>query len=141
LVTSLWLPYIDYGKSYRPMVQDLLKALSDQYGCIAIQGVSNPQRVSLQYFGNVVVQKHSNQSAGKCSYLLIQGTTRREEPPATPGKWNKIWEGNRRGDRQERFRLYAKEASYDARATPRMACTDSTSGCDSKSASQDLVPG
>jgi hypothetical protein len=40
--------------------------------------------------------------------LLVQDNARlREAGPGAP--WKKIWEGNRAGDRSEKFRLYVKE--------------------------------
>ena len=43
-----------------------------------------------------------------CPLLLLQDNAGQSEPGPV-GRWKKIWEGNRAGDRSEKFRLYAKE--------------------------------
>ena len=41
-----------------------------------------------------------------CDLLLVQGTPQDAKVPA--GDWTKIWEGQRPGDKVERYRLYRR---------------------------------
>jgi 4-amino-4-deoxy-L-arabinose transferase-like glycosyltransferase len=103
LLVALWLPWVDYGKSYRPVVASLQAALPKDAGCIARSGLGLPQRASLDYFAGIRTVAPAD-GRRECRLLLVQGPPREE---AQPG-WTRIWEGNRPGDRNERLRLYRR---------------------------------
>jgi hypothetical protein len=44
-----------------------------------------------------------------CELLLVQGRPQEEIAPAGP--WQRIWDGARPGDKDERYRLYRRTAS------------------------------
>lgn len=107
LVIALWLPWIDYGKSYRGVAVSLKQALhSNSVGtgkCIAGRNLGGAQRASLHYFAGIVTLDAKSRKAAACPLLLEQGTAKSQPSPAG---WHKLWEGNRPGDRGERLRLY-----------------------------------
>lgn len=108
LAIALLLPWFDYGKSYRPVAQAVAQALPAGHGCLAERNLSDTQRASLAYFVGIEPMKAESAAGKRCGWLLVQGDTRRElEPPA--GKWTRLWEGSRPGDRREKFRLYRRE--------------------------------
>lgn len=104
LLIALWLPWIDYGKTYRGVAASLKTAIAEQgEGCIARSGLGLPQRASLDYFAGI--RTRSMRGGGsQCGLLLTQGPPRQE----TRSGWTKIWEGSRPGDKNERLRLYRK---------------------------------
>ncbi|MBA3903501.1 MAG: hypothetical protein C0522_07500 [Rhodocyclaceae bacterium] len=108
LLMALWLPWIDYGKSYRAVGASLKAAVPAHAGCIAGRGLGESQRASFHYFAGVATKRHGSKAAAQCRLLLTQGTAHAEDLPRGAG-WRKIWEGHRRGDRVERFRLYQQE--------------------------------
>ena len=102
LAMSIWLPWLDSGKSYRNMVLSLRHALPPQYGCIRGSNMGVEQRAMLEYFGGISLRVRA---AAECELLLTRGGT----IPEITNKdihWNKVWEGGRMSDRGERFRLY-----------------------------------
>jgi len=108
LAMLLWLPWIDYGKSYRTLAHSLQASLPEQPGCIASRGLGEAQRAAFDYHAGIVTERHRNRARRDCRLLLVQDNAR--IPETSPGApWKKIWEGNRAGDRSEKFRLYAKE--------------------------------
>jgi len=135
LLTALWMPWIDHGKSYRGMAASLNQAIvaaegiphhaegEPQYSetkgghqypetkgghqCIAGRKLGAAQRVSLEYFAAIVTLRQESKAGRTCRLLLEQGSERAEPPP--PG-WRQIWEGHRPGDRTERLRLYQRES-------------------------------
>ena len=108
LTMLLWLPWIDYGKSYRPVAQALKAKLRGLPGCIASRGLGEAQRAAFDYHANIVTERGVSGARRDCRLLLVQDNARL--PETNPGgSWNKIWEGNRAGDRSEKFRLYVKE--------------------------------
>lgn len=110
LAVSLWLPWIDYGKSYRQLAATLAEQLPDQPGCIAELQLGDAQRASFAYFERLRFTPMTRTEQTHCRWLLVQGNSRSELSP--PGKgWQQVWEGNRPGDRKERFRLYHRRGS------------------------------
>lgn len=109
LASTLWLPWVDYGKTYRPLAQALARALPAAHGCIAGAGLGEPQRASLDYFAGIVTVPRDSAAGRRCDLLLVQGSAR--GTAASPGPaWSKLWEGSRPGDRHEKFRLYRRSA-------------------------------
>jgi 4-amino-4-deoxy-L-arabinose transferase-like glycosyltransferase len=110
LAMLLWLPWIDYGKSYRPVAQALRASLPQHPACIASRGLSEAQRATFDYHADIVTERTAAHRRSGCTLLLIHESDRL--PEADPGaSWKKIWEGNRAGDRTEIFRLYTKVKS------------------------------
>ncbi|MDO9102922.1 MAG: glycosyltransferase family 39 protein [Candidatus Nitrotoga sp.] len=104
LAMTLWLPWLDNGKSYRGMVVSLKQAMPQHHGCVASLDVGDTQRAMLQYLGNITTHK---QAQRVCDLLLVHGgraTRLAEEERA----WVKLWEGNRKGVKSEPFRLYQR---------------------------------
>ncbi|MDD5248607.1 MAG: hypothetical protein PHY45_06465 [Rhodocyclaceae bacterium] len=99
VLVALWFPWIDYGKSYRPVAESLARALPKEHGCIERRYVGLAQRAALDYHAGLRTQPES--SRGVCRWLLSQDTV--------PAGWTRIWEGHRPGDRGERLRLYRRE--------------------------------
>lgn len=105
LVVALWLPWIDYGKTYRPVAESLARALPKNPGCIERRGLGAPQRAMLDYHAGIRTRPESSRI--DCGWLLV------EEGPkkgSTPAGWTRVWEGHRPGDKTERLRLYRKSA-------------------------------
>ena len=110
LAAVLFVGWVDTGKTYRGMVQELGAALPAHYRCIAGSGVGDSQRAMLDYFGDLRLQRVDDRAAAAaCDLLLVQGRATAEDRPA--GAWRKIWEGSRPGDKSERFRLYQRAGS------------------------------
>jgi 4-amino-4-deoxy-L-arabinose transferase-like glycosyltransferase len=108
LAILLWLPWIDYGKSYRQLAQALQANLPRQPGCIASRGLGEAQRAAFDYHAGILTVRAEIRRRQDCGLLLVQSNARM--PEVSPGApWKKIWEGNRISDRSEKFRLYAKE--------------------------------
>ena len=104
LAMTIWLPWLDSGKSYRNMVVSLKHALPKHYGCIGGLHLDDDHRAMLQYFGDITLRR---QTQNTCDLLLARGG-REAEPVENETGWKKIWEGGRSSDKNERFRLYRK---------------------------------
>ena len=90
------------------MAQTLQASLPKRPGCIASHGLGEAQRAAFDYHANIVTVRAENRPRHDCPLLLAQSNAR--QPEASPGAtWKKLWEGNRVGDRTEKFRLYVKE--------------------------------
>jgi 4-amino-4-deoxy-L-arabinose transferase-like glycosyltransferase len=110
LTMTLWLPWIDYGKTYAPVSSSLAAAIrrlpSDARSCIASRGLGEAQRAAFDYHGGIVTQRMEIRPQARCPALLVQASAG-DNDRMGPG-WRRVWEGNRPRDR-ERFRLYVRE--------------------------------
>lgn len=111
LLMTLWLPSIDYAKSYRLVSHELNKVLISTHAnqldsgnrpkpCMASQGLGLAQRASLAFFDNLVFDSTTEQ----CTFFLIYQISKKAPPHLE--NWSLIWEGHRASDRKERFLLY-----------------------------------
>ena len=107
LVGTLWLPYIDAGKSYRGMVLSLMQSMPEG-NCIASRHLGEPQRALIDYYGHIRTVREEVNATSRCDALLVQGS-RTSGAPAAGGEWIPVWQGARPGDRKELFRLYVRQ--------------------------------
>ncbi|MGV3743215.1 MAG: ArnT family glycosyltransferase [Burkholderiaceae bacterium] len=108
LLMTLWLPWLDYGKSYAGVAHQMAKKLPSASYCVA-SNVGAAQRASFAYFGNV---KFAEKNPQACSYALTQDSVKSKNAARNikqfEGEWELMWEGRRPSDRDERFRLYKR---------------------------------
>lgn len=110
LLTTLWMPWINYSKTYAGVARQLAAKLpqGDAIYCVDTN-VSPAQRATFAYFGNV---RFSGFDDEQCSYLLLQDRGYGKNDIALfkrfGGKWRFLWEGRRPADRAERYRLYKR---------------------------------
>lgn len=104
LTMTLWLPWLESGKSYRGMAASLEKKLPARYNCVSGDHVGNNERAMLEYFGGIVTQQDGKRS---CDLLLVESSRTFSAHEDNTG-WKKIWEGSRTGDKNELFQLYRR---------------------------------
>ncbi len=109
LAATLWLGWIDYAKSYRPVAAGLHKALPAGARCVESRGLGETQRAAFHYHAGLVTRRAEVHGRTGCPYLLVQQNTRAPMLEPEPG-WVRVWEGNRPRDR-ERYRLYRRSAA------------------------------
>ncbi|MBK7325031.1 MAG: glycosyltransferase family 39 protein [Propionivibrio sp.] len=107
LIVALWMPWIDYGKSYRPLSASLAKKLPEKFDCIANANLPDSILASLDYFDGIRTVSLKDAAGKKCHWLLVQGEAR-ELTSTLSANWHEVWEGRRHGDRNEndKFHLY-----------------------------------
>jgi 4-amino-4-deoxy-L-arabinose transferase-like glycosyltransferase len=105
LLMTLWLGWIDYGKSYRPVALAMKKALPADTRCVESRGMGEAQRAAFDYHAEVVTVRLERNGEAACPLLLVQGSPDVGEGVGTG--WTLVWEGNRPRD-HERYRLYRR---------------------------------
>lgn len=68
LVMTLWLPLLDYARSYAPSSRQIA-SLVDKNACVEIYGVGAAQAAALQYHGKLELRQATAQAA--CPYLIV----------------------------------------------------------------------
>ncbi len=104
---ALWLPVLDYAKSYRPVADDLAKHIPKDRGCVSSRALGTSQRAAFHYLAGLLTKRESLQSEPTCDLLLVQGSTHDTKGSPEQG-WEQLWEGRRAGDRDESYRLYRR---------------------------------
>jgi 4-amino-4-deoxy-L-arabinose transferase-like glycosyltransferase len=106
LLMTLWLSWIDYGKSYRPVALAMHKAVPKSARCIESRGLGDAQRAAFDYHAEIVTVRLERRTDANCPLLLVQGSPEVSDRVG-PG-WTLVWEGSRPRDR-ERYRLYRRK--------------------------------
>jgi hypothetical protein len=68
LLMSLWLPLLDYARSYAPMSRQIAR-LVDKKACVEIFGVAGAQAAALQYHGQLELRQVG--AGASCPYLVV----------------------------------------------------------------------
>lgn len=68
LLMTLWLPLLDYARSYQPQVRSVVAALGPSPGCVQTVGLSRAQVAALQYHGGLSLQRAGLQD--DCQWLV-----------------------------------------------------------------------
>lgn len=103
LLMTLWLPVFNERNTYRDVALGLRTALaSAPEDCVSTRGLGPAQRASFLYFAR---PRFDND--GACRWLLIQDDGPIAQTPAERLRdAEPVWQGQRRSERGERFRLY-----------------------------------
>lgn len=109
LLMTLFLPDLNYSKSYAGVAQQLAARLPHDADCIETN-VGPAQRASLAYFGRL---PFASLGGGECRYLLIQDSLKSRDDRDLARRYgvrgsSALWEGRRAADRDERFRLFRR---------------------------------
>lgn len=99
LIVTLWMPAVDYNRSYRHVGQQLAQTVQEhvpQSECIRAQNVSLGQRSALYVFSGVRLDNSSS-----CAYVLIQSTAEqlKLDSKAYADFGSILWLGQRRAER------------------------------------------
>ena len=121
LMMTLWLPAINYAKTYKNVAIAIANAVPHNYRCIQSSRVGEPQLASFAYFTRLRFS-----DTQPCDLLLDHEGNKNTRPSLkndqlcnscidnatiSPQKWRLIWEGHRPADRDENFRLYIARQS------------------------------
>jgi 4-amino-4-deoxy-L-arabinose transferase-like glycosyltransferase len=111
LLMTLWLPWLNYGKSYASVAEKIAEKLPENYRCVIADGVGAAQRASFAYLGPV---KFGALSDTHCEYVLVQDTGLRKKGVTAlkkiDGEMTLLWQGRRASDRDESFRLFQRKS-------------------------------
>jgi 4-amino-4-deoxy-L-arabinose transferase-like glycosyltransferase len=107
LAMTLWLPVFNERNTYRGIAGQLAQAVPLGSQCVSADNLGLAERASLAYFADLRFAAAGG--GASCDWRLIQdqGPVARAVPNPEPG-WQLAWEGRRRPNLDERFRLYRR---------------------------------
>jgi hypothetical protein len=104
---TLWLPTINYAKTYRAVSERLMKAMPTEYTCVNGTYLGDGQLASFVYFTNIKFKDDAS-----CDLWLTHSAKEAKESAKINSQiLELLWEDRRASDRSERLRLY-KVSSY-----------------------------
>ncbi len=104
LLMTLWLPIVNYSRTYRDVAQQIAAHLPSDYECISPVRLGDAQIATFAYFGDMHFSFTED-----CDVILRQDRSDFGEPSSmSQYVWRLVWEGRRAADRDERFRLYER---------------------------------
>lgn len=107
LLMSLYINYMDTGRSYRGVALQVRAALPPGHGCINGVDLGDSQRAMFHYFGGfTTLTTARNNVDHRCPLLLVQST--RGAPHAPGPAWTPLYAGTRLGDKREWYQLFIK---------------------------------
>ncbi|MGQ0652026.1 MAG: ArnT family glycosyltransferase [Betaproteobacteria bacterium] len=107
LASTLWMPWLDYSKTYRGMIAEMQKARPKLEGCVASRDLGEPQRALFHYFAGIVSVPEGSPAAQDCRLLLVQAGRDPGVPPYTPD-WKLVWGGIRPAEYSEHYWLFIR---------------------------------
>lgn len=104
LLSTLLLPYLDYGSAYKGMLFSMREKLPDQYQCIMSLDLAEEYHALMYYYVGEKMMERTLPGQRKDCDLVFMRT--KYQFVLSPG-WNEIWHGSRPGDHKT-FSLYQK---------------------------------
>jgi hypothetical protein len=109
LLMTLWLPALDYGRAYSPLVRGVLKHI-DRPGCVEVLGLTRAQLAAFRYHGEMDLRAADR--AGTCPWLLAAAPLQPAMPYAlNMREWQLVATVRRPTDANENVVLYRRAAS------------------------------
>lgn len=105
LLMTLWLPLLNFARSYGPMARHIA-TLVPAHTCLAVEGLSQAQISALKYHGQLQLQRLGSGSQSTCPILLISP---QRTHAIDPKRWvyqTTVW---RLSDKKETFFVYQYE--------------------------------
>lgn len=109
LLSTLWMPWLDYGKSYRSVFAAM--PLPEDQNCIASVGLGEGERAMLNYFNGHNTLRREKWPGVGCDLLLVQGYAPKGTGEFDLRGYHQVWEGARPGDNWQRFWLFRSDRS------------------------------
>ena len=102
LLMTLWLPTINYAKTYRNVASGLSQIMQQHMGCIDTTNIGLAQLASFDYFTRLPLRDDPS-----CNLILTHSSAEAKAYGSLNSKkLELLWEDRRVSDRDERLRLY-----------------------------------
>ena len=104
LLSTLWMPWLDYAKSYTQVFESIPWPHSHE--CITSLGLGEGERAMLDYTADRLTYRQEVTARPDCDLLFFQGYVNTGAGVIDSSKWELIWSGGRPGDSWQRFWLF-----------------------------------
>ncbi len=117
LLMSLWLPLLDFARSYVPWVEQIQQTMKNQdsgktFGCMMTYGLNVGQMTAFHYHGGFEIKPLDNAEApqnASCRWLLVDNDSRPELAQVAHVKeWRRVETIKRPANKNEDVTLYVR---------------------------------
>jgi 4-amino-4-deoxy-L-arabinose transferase-like glycosyltransferase len=106
LLTTLWLPLLDYARSYAPLVQRVA-TVTGPADCLQIHGLNRAQIAAFKFHGKATLRPAERQA--RCPWLIVDANDRATLPQAVDTEqWDLKATVRRPTDRNESILVYRR---------------------------------
>jgi 4-amino-4-deoxy-L-arabinose transferase-like glycosyltransferase len=106
LVMTLWLPTLDFARSYAPVVRGVVQAM-DKPGCVEAYGLTRGQAAAFRYHGSMDLQPASREAS--CPWLVAAASLQPSMALALDMRhWQLVTSVRRPADRNDNVLLYRR---------------------------------
>ncbi|MDD2924799.1 hypothetical protein [Rhodoferax sp.] len=110
LLMTLWLPLLDFARSYAPLVQQATAMMPDKPTCVSTLGLSRSQTAAFQFHGHLNLKPV--ETGANCPWLIADGETPHATAGFIPGKpWQLKGAVNHPADINEKLYLYERQVN------------------------------
>ena len=107
LLMTLWLPLLDFARSYAPQMRNVT-AIIGQPECAEIYALSRGQITALQHHGQLTLRQAGTQA--QCPWLIVDETHITQDTAIDSGQWVFAATANRPADKNDNLLLYRRTA-------------------------------
>ena len=75
LLMTLWLPLLDYGRSYGPVARRIARLVPPHSSCVLVDGLGQAQIASLQFQGGLPLRRTGDDATGDCKIMVVNPDT------------------------------------------------------------------
>lgn len=109
LLMTLWLPLLDFARSYRPLVQQAAIVLPAHPSCVSTLGLSRSQTAAFTLHSDLPLKP--SESGANCPWLIADGEDPRTTAGFVPGKpWLLRATIRHPADRNEKVFIFERQA-------------------------------
>ena len=105
LLSTLWMPWLDYAKSYTGVFSSIPWPAADT--CIASINLGESERAMLDYVSDRLTERQEIAARRDCGLLFFQGYAPVGAGEVDRKKWDLVWTGARPGDTWQQFWLFS----------------------------------
>ena len=109
LLMTLWLPLLDFARSYAPLVQQAATVLPANPVCVSTLGLSRSQMAAFKFHGQLPLRP--SETGANCPWLIADGEDPRTTAGFVPGKpWLLRATIRHPADRNEKVFIFERQA-------------------------------
>jgi hypothetical protein len=113
LLMTLWLPLLNYARSYAPQAQNVVQAMQGApQGCVQTYGLSRAQTAAFQYHAGLDLRPAGTPDSASCDWLLLDMSAWPTPPGiAQTGEWSPVATLPRPTDKNDQVMLLRRKPS------------------------------
>ena len=109
LLMTVWLPPLDFARSYAPLVRRTMIVMQQQPSCVEAHGLSRSQIAAFQFHGHLLLKQAGSQA--RCPWLIVDKDAAKTLPAAAERtQWTMHSSMRHPSDRNEDLLIYRRTA-------------------------------